>query len=850
MLTDDEDNGLLQFLDRSDKIASVVSGLAGVAALVLAVTQMRRSRAAPDRHTATVARVRHVAGFFVNRRSESRRIRRALTDRRTRVILVHGPAGVGKTELVRHVLEKERIVHGWHSTTPAFSPTVDTILRELYAIRDRSRESVPHLDDSPIGHLETILRDRGTKRHVIVFDSAERLLNDDRQLTDLALDEALDLLATGPRHGVKIVLVTDTEPVAAAGGEWADKAHGIAVDGLPLEHFRTFAARGVAERTDLLASLDDRTLTEVHRDLGGRPRLAKLFDAIIECENGSTALSLAADLHDWAGRAGSVDRIGDRLRHRMTEAFRSDRRRVYRAVAAFATPVDAATVAAVVDEGRERDDQLGTEAVRRELIELSRHAIFTDLDRRVFFLPPAEARRVLEWQTEDDPGKIRANRQLLASAAEALRQRRKADLHGDWADPQASLAEVDAWLRADLPDAAFRSIEEMDTNAGTGSPAMLFRVPRERVAPHILSTEQPANYSVLGYLYHASGDYTRATDAYRSALGGIPDDRPTWKAKVYVNLAGLEWAQGFVESAFVDFEHAHRLAPQDPAVIAGALTGMARCRRRDGQFTAASAYLNDALHAAGTQPGRMVPTAVRLVRLYVEGDQLREAEYLIERIRESAEQAGDKSLHAAYRDAQADLRLAQGRWDEAMRAAREALRLALSVHDPVTALQARSTICVVRMHRGEFQHAAREATLARRYGGTDSLIVIALQGISCRRVKHPIDSQRAFGDLLKQAGNRTDWYQRDFAAWTLQGVALCARALDTGTAMDPAIAAFQRARHRHVEPAPTLTRLMLFLLESLATDDVERRRLQPALDELGRALAQKSTSNMKKTDDR
>jgi hypothetical protein len=42
---------------------------------------------------------------------------------------------------------------------------------------------------------------------------------------------------------------------------------------------------------------------------------------------------------------------------------------------------------------------------------------------------------------------------------------------------------------------------------------------------------------------------------------------------------------------------------------------------------------------------------------------------------------------------------------------------------------------------------------------------------------------------------------------------------------------------------------MLFLLEAMATDDVERRKLRPALDDLQRVLVQKSTSDVTKTDD-
>jgi tetratricopeptide (TPR) repeat protein len=849
MLLDAEDNGLLQFIDRGDKIFGMVAGLASVAGLFLTIFQVRQGGAALDRRAAVLARTGHVVWardmveIFVDRQKECQDLRRALTDRGSRVILVLGEAGVGKTELVRRVLDKARIDHSWHHATPTYAPTVETIVGDLISVLDASRASGPH-DRSPIGQLEAVLRSLGTKRHVIVFDSAERLLNADGQLTDLSLDEALDLFSTGPRHGVKVVFVTDVRPVAA-GGDWLGKAYQIGVNGLPLEHFRDL----VVERAGQLASLDDRTLADVHRALGGRPRLAQLFDAVVYGEEGTTAPALAATLHGWAERERSqggrwVDRVGDRLRRRMTAAFRSDRLRVYRAVAAFATPVDAEMVAAVVDDGREPDDRLGPDAVRRELVALSQHAILADRHERLFFLPADEARRVLDWRQDDDREAVAAKRRLLANAAEALRQRRQEDVDGDWADPQACLAEVDAWLRADLPHAAFRSIEEMDADADTGRPTMLFRKARELIAERIDPVDQPANYNVLGYLHHASGDFPRATDAYRSALLGIPDESTTSKAKVYVNIAGLEWAQGYLEHAFGDFERARRLAPDDPVVTAESLAGMARCRRREGRFTEASALLTKALRVAGPHPGRMVPIAVRLVRLYVESGELREAESLVERIRESVERNDDRSLRAAYLDAVADLRLAQGRLGEAMRASRKAVRLALPAHDPVTALQARSTLSAIWLHYGNFPFAAREATAARRYSGTDLLIVIALQAVSLRRAKCLADARQAVDDLLAQAEVRTARYQRDFAAWIFRGMALCARALDAGTgSMTPAVAAFERVRHPLAEPAPTLIRQMLFLLETMALDDTERRRLRPAVNELERGLAQRSTSD-------
>ena len=161
---------------------------------------------------------------------------------RVATIVVHGPAGVGKTELVRRVLANVRIDHRWYLVTPAFSPTVDTLLRALKTGGVDAEAELP-LDSSPLGQLEAILRGRTRKPSIIVLDSVERLLDDDHKLTDLALDEALDLIATGPRHGVKVMLISSVVPMAGAGGTWVDAACRVAVDGLPLDYFRTFVER-------------------------------------------------------------------------------------------------------------------------------------------------------------------------------------------------------------------------------------------------------------------------------------------------------------------------------------------------------------------------------------------------------------------------------------------------------------------------------------------------------------------------------------------------------------------------------------------------------------------------------
>lgn len=826
----DDDGAVLRLLERGDQMSGMISMMLTFVGIVLAVVQLRQSRS-----TVAVERVRHAVQSFLDRKPERRRLRCAMRNRRSRIIIVTGPAGVGKTELVRRVLDEMNIEARWYHAAPLFHPLIDTILQ---VVEDASGwTSDPGLcDESSLGRLEVAVRHLGTRRAVVVIDSAECLLDGDRYLKNLSLDEAFEALATGPRHGVKVVLVTETAPLARAGGSWAaPEKKVVRVGRLPLDYFKAFAQESAGSHTDRLASLDDRNLTDLYRDLGGRPRLAQLFDAII-ANSGVSAPTLAATVRTWADHCNNVTRVGELLLEELATTFRSDRLRVYNAVAAFGTPVNAPAVAALVDEGRAPDDQLGESRVAQELSELSPHAIYEIRDKRYYYLPAAEARRVLAWKPEDDPEKIRSNRRLLRNAAEMLRRRRIAHPDLGSAGPQASLAEIDAWLRADLPHSAFRSIEELDAGARTGNPDTLFRKPRERVAERIEDDDKVANYNVLGYLYHVGGDVERSKEAYQKVLelaGGVTPIR----AKVYLNLAWLSWSQDYVEHAFRDFERARDLAPSDRMVVASALEGIARCYRRQGRFQAATTTMTEALGVAEPHTPRWIRIAARLVRLYVDSHQLDPARVLIERVGEAVHRNCDPALKAVYLDALADFHLAQDDREKAVSQARKAVQLALSVNDPVSALQARTTICVVRLRDGKWPAAAREAALAERYRGMEqSLVVIALRGVACRRSGRPADARKAFQLLLKEAAGRAGRDRQDFSAWELAGLAHCGLHLDDDARpIDDAVRAFEGARHPLREPAPTLTALMTFLVTTLATD-AERGRLRPAIEVLERGI--------------
>ncbi|AVT39640.1 hypothetical protein C6W10_27965 [Plantactinospora sp. BB1] len=830
-----EDGPVLRFLERGDQLSSMLSGLLGIAGLAIAITQVRRARSSGSGRTVTGERVRDAVQSFVDRKPERARLRRALRDGRSRVIIVAGETGVGKTKLVRRVLDEMNIEADWRHASPSFQPSIGTVLRAVETAGGWT--SAPELrDQSSLDQLEAAVRHLGTRRAIIVFDSAEWLLNDNRQLMDLSLEEGLEALATGPRHGVKLVLVTEVTPLARADGTWVDPRNVVPVSGLPLDYFKEFTRDSADGHAKGLASLTDQTLANAYVDLGGRPRLAQLFDAII-AHSDVDASALAAKVRTWADQYNDVGRVGDRLLRELTAAFRSDRLRVYNAVAAFGTPVDAALVARLVNEGRTPEERLTQSDVARKLRALSPHAIYALEDKDHYYLPAREARRVLTWSSEDDSGKRK--RLLLRTAAKLLRQRRTEHPGLDGPDPQASLAEVDAWLHAGIPHSAFRSIRELDGGVLAGNPNTLYRRPREDLAERLDDADHDRidNYNVLGYLYHVDGDFERSQAAYRKVLE-LAGDEASIKAKVYLNLAWLSWSQGYVEHARRDFERARDLAPTDRIVVAGALEGVARCQRRQGRFRAAIETMKKAADMARPQRARWGPIAVRMVRLYVDAGQFDAARVWLTRIEEAVDREPDSRSNAAYLDALAAFHLGRGEEKRAVSRARQAVQVALRANDPVTALEARTTICIARLRGAQWNAAAREAGLAERYRGMEqSMIVIALHGIACRRSGQTTEARQAFGELLREATARAERDRQDFTAWELLGLARCALYLDgSDQEIEHAVIAFKKARHPLRESAPTLTELVTFLVKTLATDATEQARLRPVLVLLERAL--------------
>ncbi|GIF09875.1 hypothetical protein Asi03nite_74130 [Actinoplanes siamensis] len=813
------------FLDVGDKLGSIVAALVAVSTVVKPVRAAIPALGTPVRATTDSG------PHLVDRADNRAQLHRALRSPRTRVIVVSGDEGVGKTQLVNRVLweSKLRLTVHPHEVTTTYHPSAHTLLRDLDAGGDDSGSWGPPFDESTLGRLEKTLTRYRKQRAIIVLDNAELLLDQDRHVVDLALDEAFQAVATARCHRVKIILVTKVQPRSAGTHEkWLPRKP-IKVLGLPFDFFKAIALERPGNAHRMAASLGDDQLRRLWRNLGRQLRLAEIFDAIADTAKGVPASELEQKVHGWVQDDDTVTHIRDRLLDQLLTALNPAGKRVYEALAAFACPADADEITAVVNSVKAEKVDPGD--IQDELDRLNRHVVRC-VDGR-YFLPHEEALRALRCGDDTAPDETARIRWLLLYAADQLKNRRRRLGQAPHIDPVAFFPEVDAHLRAGSYTTAYRTIRAIDRGADTGRPDQRLHERREQVAERIRLDLRPRNYLILGYLSHRAGDLSRAETHFRSVLelgGGIA----SIEAKARLHLGWISWSRGTVGSAAEAFAQARDLAPQDPVVQASAWQGLARCARRQARFGDAVTAMQMAYDATEELSPQRVSVAGRLARLYLDTQQTDAAQRVVDEARALAERHRDDALRAISLDALADVRFAQGHDDDALTYARQALELALRHHDAFTALQARLTICTVRLRKQQWHRARREATLAERYRDTErSLMVTALRAVALHRMKRRAEARHAFDRVFLNAKLRIEQDPNDAAAWELVGLALCGLSLQPGgPSIDGAVEAFGALRQDGQVPAEGHARYLAFLVSTMAGPRTDRARLQPVLSSL------------------
>lgn len=812
------ERGAWPWIEATGWIVGAVSGtlgtVFGAASLVIALRSMRneadRAVPAPRRDPS-----------LLDRDSEYERLRGRLAEGPWGVVAVTGPPGIGKTRLVDAVLDEvgdaDRTVRVYkHEAVPYGRLDMLTLITDLEGRHGRPAALRP--GESLLGRLEAALEGTESSHIVIVIDSAQHLVvPGERRYVDLQLDEALEAFATNHRHRVAVVLLSRDPLEARARGTWSTMDPPIALGRLPKPDFasllRALDMRGRLGLTDLPSA----DLTMLYRKLHGNPRCAQLMQAIImHSEPTVRVASLIASIAQMEP-PDAPRRLADLL----FQYLPASRRRVVEALAAFATPIDAAGVTAALAGRLTRNEVEGVLEV------LAESEFVTATQRGLYHLEVTDDDALLPR----DAGERRA---LLRRAADMLGRRRVVepsgidDLHIHFAQLRVLLrsqwypvADDVIGLTADILNVwncGFLLFDQrVEVSGKLGDPAL-----------------EMANDNELGDLYGRRGDFDRASRAYGRALAGARKiGTPEMRTKIRANLGAMYWQDGDADSAYNYYEKARSEAEAQGAlvVLMGTLEGLANCHRRWGQYDQAFGRAKEALATAANvdvagAPGagddgfaRMVRILLRLARWHTEMKSIDRAEEYIEDAERAAASRADAWRLVACRDARADLLLAQGRLSQAIEMANDAVEQAVRVHDPVTILQARTTLAMAYLTRDEIPTARKHIEKADRYRRDgQALIVLALRALATE-ASDPVAAGRLFDDLARQARNRVDRDGRDFGARHMLGFAICGQRLNTAESLLPALEEFTVANDLTKAAAPYLrdrTRMLVNRLDGYA----------------------------------
>jgi tetratricopeptide (TPR) repeat protein len=791
------------------------------------------------------AHVQRGGPLFIDRDEQRVRLREALQEDVSSIILVTGPAGVGKTRLVDEVLAGL----GWDMTE-----TTDRRLCRHDASPGTRLDMKTLIDDIEHGAAPANLYLYGPKSRarmqaaldgytgipvVIIVEQAECLLDDAQSLSDPDLNEALEMLSDRSRSPVKVVLVSQQVPRADGLIRWPNAAHPIALTGLAAPDFRHFLEKLDPAAECGLAALAPMPLAQVHRWLRGNPRLAELLHALFSCADRDLGVR---EVPAWLAR-GTEEEVPQRLTGELIRGLPAGQQRVIEALAAFGTPVGESTVGALLEPSLSRErvrEALRTLALRR-IVRLTGdqryHLPRSDVDRSLAHLPAGDP------YEEADGGPTRRN--LLHRAARVLDslQKNDDDVHGV-SDLYPHFARLDVLVRAAMYGEAHEVIMAMDQLLRQWNQGPLLREQREAVAGKLDDPyAEMENRAALGDVYSSLGLLGPADSSYQAALSlarshnSLEDLR-----RIYINMGQMYKEHNHFGKARDHFDNGLAIAQEAGAEAdadrMAALEGLADCARALGRFTEAIRLGRAALDIAEPDESpRTVDIALKLSRWLADVDRMKDAAVMLARAEASAGY-DDRSARAAWLDGRADLSFRRGGaatgigadLDEVARAAQQAVDLALEQRDPGILRQARTTLCVVHLHRDDIPAARREIEAAARHRQEGhSLLVVALQGLVAWRGGESRLAAEIFGKLCREAQRRVEANGQDFAARDMLGVARCAEALADGTSLAPAVEEFRTARGA-TESAPGLARQLRFLVEQMIRDDPRPDRLRPVLD--------------------
>ncbi|MFL6120837.1 tetratricopeptide repeat protein [Actinophytocola sp.] len=776
---------------------------------------------------------------------ETENVLREVHEGRTPIVLIVGPEGVGKTRLVKSVIDQASTGSGAHRPLTEYrqvygpqSFTAHDLTELLKGAVDEplstAATQLERLDVAIARKVEILMELLRDKRIVVVLDSCEVLLDADTgKLVSSDLDDALEVIARQRQTVVKLLMVTREHPFARP-RRWLTRTLIWSFDkGMPLADFKKLLASLDPHDAYGLLTPRDELVETLYERTGGRPRAAEVVHGILASPRNPESEHSALDSLEDVVRTltgATPDETLDFLTCHLIEGLALDVRRVLQAVSAFGIPVDVDAVAFMLPGE-------GVKQVQQSLRHLqASHLVRRTTEDLYYVQPPDDTRALQSIQPSADDEWDQRSLLLRAASYFALRRRTEGEVKR-LSDLTAEFTEIDLLLQGGEFETAFRAIESVDDYLDNWGCRWLLRRQREQICG-LLRDEmhELVNLLALGDIALREDDLAVAESCYRQAFSYLEVcNRVDYRQKLDVALGAVLQRRDEMAKAEDYYRKALAIAREHGVVEAEIvpLANLADCHRHWGQLDEAVRCLEGAAELARGQvtsaPGRdtrrrLAEIMLRLGSRYAEVGDFDRAETVLEEAGAHATEIDSWVTQCQYLDAMANLKLWQYQTRQAREIGKRGLELALELGRVPLQRQVYTTVAICSLIENDVDEAVEHIRLAARGRlPGHALTTLALNAVLEHRRGFPWSAQRLFRQLRLEAAERSRQDQRDFGALDMEGFARCGEHLGgIAPRLDAAIDVLHRARR--VTRAPGITRQMVQLL-TLFND----ARLQPAI---------------------